>query len=93
MRQAHGYHDNTPKQHDDRDEDAGSEAFQQDVGQRFKAGVGDEEDGEACVVLASRDMQTRLESIEFGIANIRSVEEADEVEEAEPGNEAEVELP
>ena len=38
-------------------------------------------------------MEGFLEAIEAGVANVGTVEEGDEVEEAEPGDQAEVELP
>ena len=91
--EAHGHHGDAPDGHDDGDEDAGSEAFEQDVGERFEQGVGDEEDAEAGVVLAAGHVEGFLEAVEFGVADVGAVEEGDEVEEAEPGDQAEVELP
>lgn len=93
MRQPHGHHHNTPKHHDDRDEYAGSETLQQHVGQRFGEGVGDEEDGETGVVLAGGDVEAFLQAVEFGIADVGAVEEGDEIEEAEPWDQTEVEFP
>ena len=37
--QAHGDHDDPPQDHDDRDEDGGAKAFEEDVGERFEDGV------------------------------------------------------
>lgn len=51
----HGRHANAPEDHDDGDEDAGAEALEQDVGEGLGERVGDEEDGQGCVVLAARD--------------------------------------
>ena len=93
MRQTHGDHTNAPEDHDDGDENARTEALEQDVGQRFEEGVGDEEDGQASVVLAAGDVEAFLEAIELGVADIGAVEEGDEVEEAEPGDQTEVEFP
>lgn len=93
MGQSHGDHRDTPECHDDRDENAGAKALEQDIGQGFEERVRDEEDGETGVVLAACDVETRLEAIELGIADVCAVEERDEVEEAEPGDETEVEFP
>ena len=86
MRQAHRHHHNPPKHHDDGDENAGAQALEQDVGEGFEASVGDKEDGETGVVLAGGDVETLLETIEFGVADVGAVEEGDEVEETEPGD-------
>lgn len=91
--QAHGDHDDAPDGHDDGDEDAGPETFEHDVGQGLEDGVGDEEDGEGEIVLARGDVDAGLEAIEFGVPDVGSVEKGDEVEEAEPGDEAQVEFP
>ena len=93
MAQAHRHHDNAPEDHDDGDEDAGPEAFEQDVGEGLEAGVGDEEDAEGGIVLAGGDVQGVFEAVEAGVADVGAVEEGDEVEEAEPGDEAQVEFP
>ena len=93
MRQAHANHTDAPKNHNNWDENARSQALEQDVRQRLKAGVGDEKDGEAGIVLAARDVEALLEAVEFCVANVGAVEEGDEVEEAEPRDQAEVEFP
>ena len=93
MGQAHGCHDGPPQQHDDGDEDRRAQALEQDVRQGFEERVGDEEDGEAGIVLPPRDVQGVGQAVELGIADVGAVEEGDEVEEAEPGDQAEVELP
>jgi len=43
--------------------------------------------------LTAGNVETLLETVKFCIADVRTVEEADEVEETEPGNQTEVELP
>ena len=93
MSQSHCRHRDTPERHDDRNEDAGTKALEQDVGQGLEEGVGDEEDGEAGIVLAAGDVQGFLQAIKFGVADIGAVEEGDEVEKAEPWDQAEIELP
>ncbi len=92
MGQAHGDHCYTPQNHDDRNENTGAKALEQDVGQGFEEGIRDEEDGEAGIVLAAGNMEALLEAIKPGIAYIGTIEEGNEVEEAEPGDKAEVEL-
>ena len=93
VHQPHCHHDDPPQDHDQRDEDARPQALQQDVGQRFSEGVGDEEDGEGSVILAAGHFQVLLQAIEPGVSDVGSVEETDEVEEAEPWDEPEVEFP
>ena len=93
MGQAHTYHANSPQYHDDGYKDAGSQAFEEDVGDGLEEGVGDEEDGETGIVLAASDMKTCSEAVKFGVADICTVKEGDEVEETEPGDETEIELP
>ena len=70
MREAHRDHTNPPQNHDDRDEDTGSESFEQDVRQRFKEGIGNEEDGQAGIVLAAGNMKGLLETVELSVPNI-----------------------
>jgi hypothetical protein len=84
--QAHERHTDAPGEHDGWDEDAGTPAFEQDLGEGFEEGVGDEEDGQGEVVLAVGHMQVGLEALDLGVADVGAVEEGDEVEEAEPGD-------
>lgn len=93
MRQSHGCHDNAPKEHDSRDEDAGTKSLEEDVCQRFGEGVRDEEDGQSGVVLAASDVKGFFEADETGIANVGTIEKADQIEEAKPRYQAEIELP
>ena len=93
MGQAHGHHDRAPQHHDDGDEDRRAQALEQDVRQGLEERVGDEEDGQAGIVLAARDVEGVGQAVEFGIADVGAVEEGDEVEEAEPGDQADVEFP
>ena len=62
------------------------------VGERLKKGIGDEEDGESSVVISRGHVQVRYQAIELCIANVGSVEETAEVQEAEPGDECEIKL-
>ena len=93
MGQAHGRHDSAPQQHDDWDEDRRAQALEQDVRQGLEERVGDEEDGQAGIILAARDVEGVGQAVEFGIADVGAVEEGDEVEEAEPGDQTDVEFP
>ena len=88
MAETHSHHANTPEHHDDGDEDGWAEAFKEDIGEGFSEGVGDEKDGEAGVVLATGDSEIFLKADDAGVADVGAVEEGDEVEEAEPGDEA-----
>ena len=91
--EAHGDHDDAPEEHDDRDEDGRAQALKEDIGQRLEEGVGDEEDGEAGIVLAAGNVKGFIEVVELRVADVGPIEEGNEVQEAKPGNEAEVELP
>lgn len=93
MRQAHGDHHDTPHEHDKGDENTGSKALEKDIGQGFEEGVGDEKDGEAGIVLTARYVETLLKAVKLRVPDIRSVQKADKVEEAEPWDETKVELP
>ena len=86
MSQPHRHHDDPPQEHDDGDEDGRPQALEQDIGQGFEERVGDEEDGQAGVVLPSRDVQRVGQAVELSVADVGAVEEGDEVEEAEPGD-------
>lgn len=90
--QAHGRHNNPPKDHDGGDEDAGLEPFQQDISERLEEGVGYEEDGERGVVVSTSHVQVLLQSVEPCVADIGSIEKTAEVEEAEPRDEFEIEF-
>lgn len=92
VRQTHGDHDNSPQYHDGGDEYRGPQPFEQDIGQGLEQGIRDEEDGDGGIVLAARlgQVQRRLEAVQAGVANVGSVEEGDQVEQAEPGDKADV---
>ena len=93
MGQTHGDHCDTPDDHDGRNENTRSKALQKNIGEGFEEGVRDEEDGEAGIVLAAGDVEAFLQPIELRITDVGSVEEGDEIEEAEPRNQAEIEFP
>lgn len=93
VNQTHCHHHNAPYGHDQRNEDAGSHALEEDVGQGLGQGVGNEEDGESGVVLAIRHVEVLLQAIEFRVSDVGSIEETDEVEETEPRDESQVEPP
>ena len=80
MNQAHSGHAYPPKQHNEWYEFAGTKSLEEDIGERLRKRVGDEEKGESSIVLTPSDVQTVLKTIEPGISNIGSVEETDQVE-------------
>ncbi len=93
MDQAHGHHDDAPHGHNQGNEDARSQALEEDVREGFGQGVRDEEDGEGGVVLAVCHVEILLQAIQFRIPDVGSVEETDEVEETEPRDQSQVEFP
>ena len=62
-------------QHSPGEKEAGSEALEQDVGDRVE-GVSNEENRERHVVLRIRHMQVLLETFDLRIANVGSIQEA-----------------
>ena len=60
MCEPHGNHTDSPEGHDYGNEDAGSQSLEQNVRQRFEESVGDEEYGQASIVLAPSNMQALL---------------------------------
>ena len=93
VREAHGQHSDAPDGHDSGNEARGPPAFEQDVRKGLEERIGDEEDGEAGIILAACDVQGLLQTVEFGVADVRPVEEGDEVEQAEPWYETKIQLP
>ena len=65
MHQAHGGHYDTPEKHDGWQEDRRLETFEQDVGDGFEAGVGDEEETQRGVVLSIGHVEVFLEAIDL----------------------------
>lgn len=82
MGQTHRDHDDTPDGHYCGNENRGSEALEQDVGQGLEESVGDEEDGQTGIILTTGDFQGLLQAVELGVADVGAVEEGDEVQEA-----------
>lgn len=93
MHETHARHDHAPEEHDARQEDTRAEALQHDVGGGFEEAVRDEEDCQADVVLPVLHVQVWDQPVDFGVADVGAVEEADEIEEGEPGDQFVVELP
>ena len=69
--------------HNNRDKDRRAEPLEEDVRQGLEDGVRDEEDGQGRVVRRLAQLEIRNEAGDLGISNIGSVEEREEVEEAE----------
>jgi hypothetical protein len=93
MHKAHGRHDDAPEKHDDRNEDGWSETFEQNLSQRLKSGIGDEEDGQGQVVLRTCHVQIFGEASDFGIADVGTIQEGREVKQTEPWYQFEIEFP
>ena len=99
MAESHERHAKPPENHNSREEDAGLETFEKDVGERLKAGIGDEEYAQRSIILAIGQVKILLEAVDFGVTlvwsvnigeerqiaayNVGSVEEGHEVEETE----------
>lgn len=66
--EAHEGHAETPEDHDDGEVDVGAHAFEEDVREGLEDGVGDEEDGQAHVVLRAVEVEVVCETFDFCIA-------------------------
>lgn len=80
MTDTHESHDGTPRDDDAREEDAGSQALEKTVGNWFKEGITDEEDGEGDVVISRSHIQIIFHACETGITDVGSVKKREEVE-------------
>lgn len=69
--------------HDGRDKDGGFGPLQENVGEGLKDGIRDVEDGQGGVELRRIHVDVVEETGDFGISNVGSVKEANEVEQAE----------
>jgi len=63
VHQTHGNHHDAPEKHDCWQEDRGSEALEQDVGDGLETGVADEEETQRGVVLAVGHVEVLLEAV------------------------------
>jgi hypothetical protein len=79
------YH--SPQNHDYRQEDAWPKFLQQDIRQRLKDRVTDEEYRKSLVVLSIGHVEVLLQAIDFCVANIGPVEKRDQIQEGKPWNE------
>jgi hypothetical protein len=69
----------SPQNHNNRQEDTRSEFLEQDIRQRLKHRVTNEEDRKSLIVLSISHVEIFLQAIDFGVANVGSVEEGNEV--------------
>jgi pyruvate-formate lyase len=70
--------------HDNWNEDGRPQSLQQDIGEGLENGVRDEENRERRIISARRHvMKALLQTIDFRISDIRSVEESEEIEDTE----------
>ena len=92
MHQPHKRHDHTPEYHYYGDKNTRPHPLQQDVGDGLKQRIGDEEDCQSEVVLLAVHTQVLVQTGDLGVADVGAVEEGEEVKDAEPGDEGEVEF-
>lgn len=69
--------------HDNGDVDGRAQSLEQDVAERLKNRVRDEEDGQCGIVPGCGKIQVCAKAGDFGIANVGPVEEGQQIEEAE----------
>ncbi|KAI3475879.1 hypothetical protein L1887_62639 [Cichorium endivia] len=67
---------------DDGEPDGWAKTLQEHVARHLEERVGEEEDGESHVVLLTAELEFLLETVETGVADGTSVEEAEEVQDA-----------
>jgi hypothetical protein len=68
-----------PEDHDSRDENARTRAFKQDVGQWLEDRVRYEEYGQTGIVLTVGHIQRLLQTLDFRIADIGTIQECGQV--------------
>lgn len=74
LNDAHQGHDDAPGHHDGRQPPAGAELLEEQVAGDLEGSVGEEEDGQAPVVLGARHVQVLLETLDFGVANVSTLQ-------------------
>jgi hypothetical protein len=75
---------NSPQYHDNRQKYTRSQSLQKHVGRGLENRITDEKYRQTHIILRTRHVQVFLQAIDFGIADIRPIEEGYEVEEGEP---------
>lgn len=88
----HGDHDDSPQDHGQGQEDLWTPRLEQDVGQGLEPGVADEKKTQYCRILWLSHVEIWQECVYFGITDVRSVEEGDEIEQRKPWYELPIEL-
>ena len=76
---AHERHDETPGHHDGGQPQTWSELLENQVAGDFEGSIGEEEDGQAPVVLGARNVQILGETFDFRIANVSTIQEGEQV--------------
>lgn len=76
-----------------RNKNLGLGALEQHVCQRLKHRVRDKEDGERRVVLVVAHVQGLLQAFDFCVSNIGPVQKGGQIEQRQPWDQAEVQLP
>lgn len=82
----HKGHDGTPGEDDSGEEDARGPPLDSDVGERLKAGVRDEEDGQGIEVVARLHVKRLLDVCDTSITDVCAVQEREEIQERQPRN-------
>lgn len=82
-----------PEDDDAGNEDTRARPLQQDVRQRLEDGIRDEENGQRVIVFRVGHVEGLLQALNFGIADIGAVEEGGQVEQRQPRDQPEIQLP
>ena len=67
---SHERHDDAPCNHDGGQPDGGPDLFEHEVAGHFEDGVGEEEGGQAPVVLVVCEFEVFLQAFDFGVADV-----------------------
>ena len=74
---SHERHDCAPCNHDAWQPDRGSEAFEEEIGRDLEGAIGEEKDSCTQVVLGTGEVEVGLETLNFGVPDVASVEEGE----------------
>ena len=74
---SHEGHDCAPCNHDARQPDGGSEAFEEEIRRDLKGAVSEEEDSCTQFELVTGEVEVSLQTLDFGVPDVASVEKGE----------------
>lgn len=83
---------NAEAEGDDGDEPSWADPFAGNVGGNLEDDVADVEDGEDGIVVVARELEVLLQAGQAGVSNVCAVDEAEQVQQGDGGDDAQVNL-